>query len=49
MKQKISVSIEEDKIKKITDFVRKGVFRSKSHAVESGVDAIIKSIGETIK
>jgi len=41
MKQKISITIDEEKIKIIDEYVRKGIFRNKSHALEKGLDSVI--------
>ena len=41
MKQKISITIENEKIKLIENLVKLGIFRNKSHALESGVDFIL--------
>ena len=34
MKQKMSISVDESKVKMIEELVQKGVFRNKSHAIE---------------
>ncbi|MEK6933291.1 MAG: hypothetical protein AABW75_00255 [Nanoarchaeota archaeon] len=41
MKQKISITIEDEKMKLIEELVKQGIFRNKSHALESGVDFIL--------
>ena len=42
-KHKISVSVSEETIVKIREAIRKGEFRSRSHAIE---DSINKVLGE---
>ena len=42
MKQKMSITIEEEKIRLIEEIVKQGVYRNKSHAFESGIDKILK-------
>ena len=37
MKKKISISIEENTIKKVSDVVKQGTFRSNSHFIELAV------------
>jgi len=34
MKQKISITIEEDSIKQIDEILKEGMFRNKSHVLE---------------
>ncbi len=43
MKQKISISIDEETIKHIEKFVEKGTFRNKSHAVEFAVNKVLEA------
>ena len=43
MKQKMSISIDEEKIKIIESLVKLGKFRNKSHALEQGLDILLKS------
>ena len=42
MKQKISVTVEEKTLELINEIVRTGVFRNTSHAVEFGLNKLIK-------
>ena len=42
MKRKISVSIEEDTIEKLEDYVNSGSFRNKSHVVEFAIGKFIQ-------
>ena len=44
MKQKISISIDENKIKIIEEYIKKGIFRNKSHALEKGIEIVINSL-----
>jgi len=44
MKQKMSVSIDEEKIKIIEEYVQDGVFRNKSHAFEQALDSFLKNL-----
>ena len=41
MKQKISVTIDEKTLKIVEQIIKSGIFRSKSHAVEFGLNKII--------
>jgi len=34
MKQKISITIDEEKVKNIDEILKKGLFRNKSHVLE---------------
>lgn len=47
MKQKMSITVEEDKIKQIEELIEQGVYRNKSHALESGIDKILKELEVT--
>jgi len=42
MKQKLSITIEEDKIKIIEDMLKEGRFRSKSHILEYSLNKFLK-------
>jgi Arc/MetJ-type ribon-helix-helix transcriptional regulator len=42
MKQKISISIEEDKIKKIEKLLDNSRFRNKSHLIEYSLEKFFK-------
>ncbi len=42
MKQKISVSVEEETRKKMEKIIQTGIFRNLSHAVEFSLNKIIK-------
>lgn len=44
MKQKMSITIEQDKIKLIEKLVEKGIFRNKSHALEIGIDKMLNEL-----
>lgn len=46
MKQKISISIEEENVKYLAEYIKRGIFRSKSHAIEQGLNLILKSLEE---
>jgi len=41
MKQKVSISIEEDTIKKIEERLDDGIFRNKSHLIEYAVKKLL--------
>ena len=43
MKQKISISIEKEKIKLIEDLLKEGLFRNKSHIIEYSIDRFLES------
>jgi Arc/MetJ-type ribon-helix-helix transcriptional regulator len=42
MKRKVSVSIEENTIEKLEDYVRDGSFRNKSHVVEYAINKFME-------
>ena len=42
MKQKLSITIDEEKIKSIEDLLKEGFFRSKSHIVEYSLNKFLK-------
>jgi len=42
MKQKISVSIDEEKLKLLESILLNGKFRNKSHIIEYSLDKLIK-------
>ena len=42
MRGKLSISIEEELIRKIEDKVKSGIFRNKSHLVEYAVNKFLK-------
>ncbi len=42
MKQKISISIDEETIQNIEKFIENGTFRNKSHAVEFAVNKVLE-------
>jgi Arc/MetJ-type ribon-helix-helix transcriptional regulator len=42
MKQKISISIDEEKIKLVEKLLQDGKFRSKSHVIEYSIDRFLK-------
>ena len=42
MKKKISVSIDEETIDQLKDYVDKGTFRNKSHLIEFALNKFIK-------
>ncbi len=46
MKQKLSVSVDKEKVKLIEKYVEDGVFRNKSHAVEKGLDSLLNTLEE---
>ena len=46
MKQKLSITIEENKIKLIDEILKKGRFRNKSHIVEYSLDKLLEEEGE---
>lgn len=41
MKQKLSITIEEETIKKLSEVVREGRFRNKSHIVEYSLNKLL--------
>jgi Arc/MetJ-type ribon-helix-helix transcriptional regulator len=44
MKQKLSITIEEDKIKLLEKLLKEGKFRSKSHIMEYSLNKYLKEI-----
>lgn len=42
MKQKLSITIEEDKIKLLEKLLKEGKFRSKSHIMEYSLNKYLK-------
>ena len=43
MKQKISITVEEDTIEFLEEVVNEGRFRSKSHAIEFSINKVLKN------
>ncbi len=41
MKEKLSISIEKEKIARIEEHIKSGEFRSKSHAFEKAIDILL--------
>ena len=44
MKRKLSISIEENMIKNIEDFISDGTFRNKSHLIEFALNKYINEV-----
>jgi Arc/MetJ-type ribon-helix-helix transcriptional regulator len=42
MKQKLSITVDEEKIRLIEEMLKEGLFRSKSHVVEYSLDKFLK-------
>ena len=42
MKQKLSITVEEEAIKRIESYVSEGSFRNKSHVIEFALNKLIK-------
>lgn len=42
MKQKLSITIEEDTVELLDEVIKEGVFRNKSHAVEFSINKMLK-------
>jgi len=42
MKKKISISIDEDSVDKLEEYVENGVFRNKSHVIEFALNKFMK-------
>ncbi len=42
MKQKISISIDEEKIKQMEEMLKEGKFRNKPHVIEFSLDKLLK-------
>ena len=48
MKQKISITIDEEKIKEIETLLEEGLFRNKSHVLEYSLNKFLKE-NENVK
>ena len=48
MKQKISISIDEEKIKLIEKLLENGRFRNKSHILEYSLDKLLKEENKNV-
>lgn len=46
MKQKVSISIDSEKIKLVEKLLHDGKFRNKSHVIEYSLDKLLKEIKE---
>jgi Arc/MetJ-type ribon-helix-helix transcriptional regulator len=46
MKQKLSVTIEEEKVREIDKILQKGFFRNKSHVLEFALIKFLESCDE---
>lgn len=44
MKQKLSISIDEEKVKLIDRILEEGMFRSKSHILEYSLNKFLKEV-----
>lgn len=42
MKQKISISIEEEKVKELDELLKKSKFRNKSHVMEIALEKLLE-------
>ncbi|MFH1972461.1 MAG: hypothetical protein ABIJ18_03230 [archaeon] len=42
MKQKLSITIEEETIKKLEQFIQTGKFRNKSHLIEYSLNEFLR-------
>lgn len=45
MKQKLSITIDKEKIKQIEKILKEGLFRSKSHVLEYSLNKFLKENG----
>lgn len=46
MKQKISITIDEEKVKKIEKILEEGIFRNKSHILEYSLNKLLREVNE---
>lgn len=46
MKQKLSITIDEETIKIVENILREGLFRNKSHIIEYSLNKFLKEKGE---
>ena len=44
MKQKLSISIDEEKIKLLEEILKEGRFRNKSHVIEYSLNKFLKEV-----
>jgi Arc/MetJ-type ribon-helix-helix transcriptional regulator len=44
MKKKLSITIDEEKIKLIEEILKEGMFRSKSHIIEYGLNKFLNEM-----
>ena len=42
MKKKLSITVDEDKVRKIEEIVENGRFRNKSHIIEYALDSYLR-------
>jgi len=42
-KQKLSITIDEEKVEKIDEMLKEGKFRNKSHVIEYSLDNLLNS------
>ena len=49
MKQKLSITIEEEKIKMIEKHIENGIYRNKSHVFEQGLNLLLKETEGKLK
>jgi len=42
MKQRLSITIDEETIKLLEDIVKEGIFRNRSHAIEFSLNKFLK-------
>ncbi|MFH1641935.1 MAG: ribbon-helix-helix protein, CopG family [Nanoarchaeota archaeon] len=49
MKKKLSISVDEEKVKIIEKIVQEGRFRNKSHIIEYALDSYLKNDPSTLQ
>jgi len=49
MKQKLSITVDKEKVELIEAIIKQGRFRNKSHFVECGIDCLLEEKNDTKK
>lgn len=49
MKQQLTITIEEDKVREIEELLKEGLFRSKSHVLEYSLNKFLREKSPEVK
>ncbi len=49
MKQKLSITIDEEKIRLLEEMLKEGLFRSKSHIIEYSLNKFLSSAQKSVQ